>query len=77
MCVHLCKKKNNNKNKKKQYDCSSLSGENTKCSAGMDKVVTGVMGIVAATDLFSFGNQCPRQESRSLTDQSTGRASSA
>ena len=28
---------------------------------------------VAATDLFPFANQCPRQEIRSLTDQSTGR----
>ena len=30
--------------------------------------------FVAATDLFPFANQCPRQESHSLTDQSTGRA---
>ena len=29
---------------------------------------------VAATDLFPFANQCPRQEIRSLTDRSTGRA---
>ena len=29
---------------------------------------------VAATDLFPLANQCPRQEIRSLTDQSPGRA---
>ena len=29
---------------------------------------------VAATDLFPFANQCPRQEIPSLTNQSTDRA---
>ena len=29
---------------------------------------------VAATDLLPFANQCPGQEIRSLTDQSTARA---
>ena len=54
--------------------------QDQKYGAPRENVITRMFAIlandytVAATDLFPFANQCPRQEIRSLTNQSTGRA---